>query len=355
MEPEELLIAADARSRELELAGPLEAAVDRLRAECARVFATLPEPPVYRRADDPARKRAEELLRDVLELYAHFLLLERQAAPPAQAAPLGAALKAHLSVLCFTAGGRLELAEEAWHEARSLERGALSARRLWVRSDEERPPVFDPATGVSRYDPRPEPHVRVKLACVQPSCQKVDEYAFSPRHSTHRFVCPVCKKPFVAYFGELQSVQVEERSGQLKHYRFRLEEVGGGLSRIEFDEASGADLALARGDLLAFLYTEDRDLRAVLNLSTSRLLWIHRSNCFVATVAFGEGAAELDAFRAYRDRVLLRRRAGRAFVRAYYRAGPALARRISARPWARAAVRAMLRQIHGRLVRSGYR
>jgi hypothetical protein len=217
------------------------------------------------------------------------------------------------------------------------------------------PPVYDPTTGASRYDPRPDPQVRAKLACVQSSCQKIDEYAFSPRYATHRFTCPACKLPFVAYFAELRSVEVEDRAGQMKHYRFRLEEVGGGNSRIEFDEASGAELAVAKGDLLAFLYNENRDLKAVLNLSTSRLLWVNRGGCFVATVAFGEDAPELHAFRAYRDRVLLRSRAGRLFVRAYYGYGPALARELKARPAALSVVRGGLRRLHQSLFRSGYR
>jgi hypothetical protein len=355
VDPREFLSAAEQRARELSPPpAPVEPVLDRLRADCVRFFTQTPEPPVYRRAEDPARDKAAALVPQAQELYTRCLWLD-QATTNVTATQLAAAMRAHLTALCHTAAGKLEAAEEAWREACALERSAASARRLWVRSDEAQPPVYDPETGTSRYDPRPEPHVRVKLACVQSGCQKVDEYAFSPRYATHRFDCPECKVPFIAYFGELRSVEVEDRAGQLKHYRFRLEEVGGGCSRVEFDEASGAELAVARGDLLAFLYTDSRELRAVLNLSTSRLLWVHRGGCFVATVAFGVDAPELHAFRAYRDRVLLHSVPGRLFVRAYYDYGPALAAGLKARPRALSLVRGGLRRLHRELLRSGYR
>src|SRR5438477_642236 len=88
------------------------------------------------------------------------------------------------------------------------------------------------------------------------------------------------------------------------------EEAGGacgGLSRVEFVESGGAELRVARGDFLAFLYTTDRELRAVVDLSSTKLLWVTRGGpCFLATAAFGRGAGELAAFRAFRDRVLMR-------------------------------------------------
>ncbi len=51
----------------------------------------------------------------------------------------------------------------------------------------------------------------------------------------------------------------------------------------------------ARGDLLAFLYTEGPVLRGVINLSTGRTLWRRRTGpCWIATQAYGEGAPELE-------------------------------------------------------------
>ncbi|ACK51696.1 hypothetical protein Msil_2777 [Methylocella silvestris BL2] len=47
-----------------------------------------------------------------------------------------------------------------------------------------------------------------------------------------------------------------------------------------------------------------------------------RGNCFIATELYGADALELETLRAYRDKVLLKKRGGRAFVAAYYSAAP---------------------------------
>ena len=52
---------------------------------------------------------------------------------------------------------------------------AANERRVWARSDEQRPPVWDRSSGQSRFDPRPEPTVQVKLIC--PTCRAVNDFA----------------------------------------------------------------------------------------------------------------------------------------------------------------------------------
>ena len=88
-------------------------------------------------------------------------------------------------------------------------------------------------------------------------------------------------------------------------------------------------------------------LRGVLNLNSSRVLWVAAPGpCFVATVAFGgEDAPEVTKLRAFRDRVLVRSRPGRAFIGWYYREGPGLARFVSGQPWLQSATRGGLRII----------
>jgi hypothetical protein len=49
--------------------------------------------------------------------------------------------------------------------------------------------------------------------------------------------------------------------------------------------------------------------------------------------------------RAFRDRVLRRRRAGRWLIAAYYRTSPAVAHWLVLRPWAAAAARTALRPV----------
>jgi hypothetical protein len=348
MRPDELFEQVRLRTAPV---GPLH--VEALRDEAQGFFGQISEPPLYRRSSDPARKQAEALLVRGEALLAKAYALERMGSSD-EVRPLTLALEAHLAALLHTREGRLELAERSWAAAVGLERNALSIRRSFVRSDEELPKVYDRGPGVSRYDPRPEAQIRVKLACPQKACRTIAEYAFTPGYSTHRFVCTTCHAPFLAFFGEAREGEVSQ-AGRGKRYKFTLEELAGGRSRVEFEEPSGADFHVAKRDLLAFLYTEQRELRGVLNLSTSRLMWISRGGpCFVATAAFGEDAPELVAFRAFRDEVLMRSRAGAGVVRAYYAIGPGAAGWVGRTERRRRGTRALLGAVHRWLVRRGF-
>lgn len=86
---------------------------------------------------------------------------------------------------------------------------------------------------------------------------------------------------------------------------------------------------------------------------TARGTALHRSfeaeplspdrRCFVASWACGPDAAETEALRRWRDRRLLSGPVGRAFVRAYYAASPALIRALDPIPGARRLSRAALK------------
>jgi hypothetical protein len=356
MQPEELFETARARARALEVPRPPEpSALERLRTECAGWFDQLPEPPVYRRLDDPARRGAEVLIPEGQELLARCLSLAPFEQSRSLVEPLRAAVQAHLEVLCHTACGRLEKAEAAWHRALGLERTVGRHNRLWVRSDEEERPVYDRTTGASRFDPGPEPTLTVKLYCPHRACGAQERFRFSPRYSTHRFTCPTCRRIFVGYFGEVRGVE-RTRRGTALRYLFKLEELDGGLATVEVEDRAGGELPVARRDLLAFLYDSERQLEGVLNLSSSRVLLLNRSGgCFLATAAYGDGAPELEAFRDFRDRVLLPRALGRAAVRGYYAVGPGAAKVVRAFPVLQRAVRTALGPVHGWLVRGGWR
>ena len=313
----------------------------------ADFFRRLPEVPVYRRRDDPVRKvaaaRAEE---------GKALLAQGEALGSA-AATLAIALQAHLKVLALLIEGRVEAAEGPWHEALALERAAVSSRRLWSRTDEVEAPVYQRHTGESRFDPRPDAAVKVKLACPNSSCHKVEDFDFSARHATHQFVCAHCQTRFYAYFAELLELVVESKRKTQHRYHFRVRELNGAPTRVDFDDSSPATLAAARGDLLAFLYAPRTTLRGVLDLSSSRVLWVQPTGpCFLATAVFGEDAAELEAFRRFRDGVLLRSGAGRLGVRSYYAVGPWLAQLVARRPLWGGLPRVALRGIHRVLVRT---
>lgn len=65
--------------------------------------------------------------------------------------------------------------------------------------------------------------------------------------------------------------------------------------------------------------------------------------CFIATAAFGSYMEpHVMVLRQFRDEILLPHRAGRAFVRAYYKYSPPPADFIAARSWLRATVRILL-------------
>ncbi len=75
---------------------------------------------------------------------------------------------------------------------------------------------------------------------------------------------------------------------------------------------------------------------------------IQEVTCFVATAAFGTGLhGKIDVLRSFRDTVLKKNAAGRAFVNAYYRYGPPAADFIAERPWLKRVVRTLLLPVIG--------
>lgn len=342
MELEEL--RQRARDRLRQLSAQRNDGLDAFQRDALAFFARVPEPPLYRRRDDPVRKQAGALLEEGETLLARSWRLGTDVAA------FTPAVEHHLLALSLMAEGRVEAAEPAWHQAIDLERKATAPLRLWSRTDERRPEVFEPDTRRSRFDPRPEAQVEARLAC--PGCHKVSQFSLSPRVASHHLVCTHCSASFVAYIAELRALEVQPLGRNRRRYLFRVDELSGLATRIEFDDAAQGELGAVRRDLLAFLYMPETILRGVLNLNSSRVLWVSSPGaCFVATVAFGEDAPELDTLRAFRDRVLARVAPGRAFIRWYYREGPALARFVSRRPLLKRVTRGALRVVTRRLER----
>lgn len=318
-------LRARAKERLRQLSAQPNDGLDAFQRDALAFFARVPEPPLYRRRDDPVRKQAGALLEEGETLLARSWRLG------SEVSAFTPAVELHLVALSLMSEGRVEAAEPAWHQALELERKATAPLRLWSRTDERRPSVFEPDTRRSRFDPRPEAQVEARLAC--PGCRKVSQFSLSPRVASHHLVCIHCAAAFVAYVAELRALEVQPLGRNRRRYVFRVEELSGLATRIEFDDAAQGELGAVRRDLLAFLYMPETILRGVLNLNSSRVLWVSSpGTCFVATVAFGEGAPELDTLRAFRDRVLVRTLPGRSFIRWYYREGPALAAFVAQRP-----------------------
>lgn len=304
-------------------------------ADARAFFGRIPEPPLYRRRDDPVRRQAAGLLEE------GAVLLARSRRLGEAGAGYSLALEQHLAALCLLDEGRVEAAFDGWQQARAVERAATAVTRLWRRVEDTLPPVFDEVTGRSRFDERDEPMVEVTLAC--PWCQKPDTHSLSPRVATHALTCRFCRQAFSAYIAEVESLEVELRDGRRRRYVFRLSELSGTPTQVRFDQVGGDALEVAPRDLMAFLFAPPSTLRGVLNLNSSRVLWLPAGGpCFVATAVFGPEAPQLGPLRRLRDEVLLRHAAGQRFVAWYYREGPGLARVVVGRPWLQRLTRAAL-------------
>lgn len=329
---------ARAKGRLAKLSAQPNDGLDAFQRDALAFFARVPEPPLYRRRDDPTRALAGELLTEAEMLLARAWRLGDEVKQFPQA------IEAHSLALALLAEGKVEAAEPLWHAALAQERSATAPLRLWSRTDEKRAEVFDAESRRSRFDPRPEAQVEAKLAC--PSCRKVSAFSLSPRVATHSLECVKCSSAFVAYVAELRSLEVTHLAKSRRRYHFSVEELTGLQARVEFDDSNTGELSASRRDLLAFLYDTSTALRGVLNLNTSRVLWVSAPGpCFVATVAFGEGAPELHALRGFRDRVLLRSRAGRVFTETYYRVGPVMAGAVARSSVLSGLTRATLRRL----------
>ncbi|HEY3452441.1 MAG TPA: CFI-box-CTERM domain-containing protein [Myxococcales bacterium] len=346
---EELVLRARAEAEQLQ-AVVSPAGLESMRAEAMQLFEQLPEPPAYRKANDPAREKAGQLVPRATELLSRLLAARKAVPADARLPSLVRAVEAHVRALAAMSSGEITEGDHLAHEAWEAARAATSSGSFFqVQGNEAPAAIYDRVTRTSRYDPRPEPMLTVQLFCANEDCRKPAAYSVAPRYATHRFTCSVCRKPFTGHFAELR--QVEARStGKATHYVLHVEQVGGGESTLEFDDTSGGELAVAPRDLVVLLYSGTGSLAAVENLTTGHVLWIlPKGPCFLATAVYGEDAPELDDFRAFRDRVLLPSLFGRAFVAGYYRVGPRLAPMVGSRPALRRAARAGLEAIRRRI------
>lgn len=313
-------------------------ALEPLRVALIRFFARVPPPPLYRRRADPARAIAVDFLVEGKSLLARGHAQHS----PALTAHLSL-LELHLESLSLVAEGRVELAEEPWSAAKAAEARLGEARPLWRAPSTARRPVFESESGRSRYDAAVDGPIGATLVC--PSCRVAGRYGLPQGQASHSLRCVKCQSPFEAYVGEAERVEIVRR-GSHRRYRLALK-TAAGESLVELDDASPDELAIARGDMLALLYRPASVLRGVLNLSSSHVLWLANGGpCFIATAVFEVDAAELVTLRRVRDVVLLRSRAGAWLVGWYYRRGPHWARRLSAMPRLRAALRLVLRGVH---------
>ena len=349
---DELILRAHADAEQL-TASISPAGLEAMRAEAAQLFEALPEPPAYRKANDPARARATELAPRATELLSQMYAAFKAVPTDGRLPRLIVAIEAHVRALAAMSAGEITEGDNLAHEAWEAARAATSTGSFFqVEAVQGVAQVYDRATAASRYDPRPEPMLTVQLFCANEDCRKPAPYSVAPRYATHRFSCTLCHQPFTGHFAEVRHVE-SRPTGKSLHYALRVVQVGGGgEATLEFDDASGGDLAVAPRDLVVLLYAGTGSLAAVENLTTGHVLWIlPKGPCFLATAVYGEGASELDDFRAFRDRALMPTRAGRSLVAVYYRVGPLLAAQLSGRPRLRRGTRLALELLRRRMPR----
>ncbi len=315
--------------------------------ELAEVGARLALTGAAPRGREPSREKATARLPEAEALLARALVVRKGARGgrfQPQADAIVAGLEAQVRALASIAQGQIVRGEEQAGRAQVASRAINELSAAFHRVNAGEPPVFDRASGVSRYDPHPVAQLEVTLPCPNRTCRKAALYGLSTRSPHHRFECTTCKQPFLGYFGEVRSVEQTTSARGLRN-SLRLDEVGGRERTVSFEDASGGRLPVAPHDLVALLYTVSHVLVAVENLSTARVLWVQgRDTCFLATAALGTRAAELEVFRSFRDRALLPRPWGRAAVRTYYRVSPRLVPFVERSPGLRRALRWTLRR-----------
>ena len=143
--------------------------------------------------------------------------------------PLVRAVQAHAEALAATTEGRIAQAEESWARASLLERESRTRRRAWVRGGRGGTSgVGRRRRRLSRYDPRPAPTVRARIACAHPGCRAEQEVSFPPTYALHAFTCvrlPAARSPPTSP-SRARCARPSAPFG--RRLSFRLEPLGGG-------------------------------------------------------------------------------------------------------------------------------
>lgn len=316
----------------------MEDQAERLRVEVARCFEALGPPPVYVRVDE-ALKQTLAAQREQLKRLRKWAV-GLTGAPGASA--LAQALAEGEAMIDAVERGAFVAAETAWARLLAKEQEANRHRKAFSHAADERAPVWNEETRTSRFDARETGTTTVRLPCPWPRCRQESTLALPAALSLHEQACGHCGKAYRVYVGPLRHLEVTSR-GDARHYRFEVGDGQGGAVAVELHAGGPGELRAARGDLMAFLYLRTMELSGVVDLSSSKVLWVGGGGaCFLVSAVYGPRAPELHTFRAFRDRALLPHAPGRLVVRGYYRVGPPLAAVVKRSPRSRRLLRAAL-------------
>jgi hypothetical protein len=345
---DELVLRARAEAEQLQ-AVVSPAGLESMRAEAMQLFEQLPEPPAYRKANDPARDKAGQLVPRATELLSR-LLAARKAVPTDARLP------------SLVRAGRGPPARPGGHLRRESHRGRPPGPRgLGTRPARRRAAAPSSScrgtrrprrstTGDADLALRPAPRADAHRAAVlrQRGLPQAAAYIRRPALRHAPLHLSVCRKPFTGHFAEVRAGGVEEhrQGGPLRAARRagrRRREHPGVRRRLR------GELAVAPRDLVVCSTPGPARWRRLENLTTGHVCGSLPRAVLPGHRRIRRGRPGADDFRAFRDRALLPSRAGRALVAAYYRIGPRVAPAVRRRPALRRAARAGLEAIRLRI------
>lgn len=292
---EEMFQEARMMSKHLRPVDPCS--LDALRKQGKALFDALPEPPSYRRPGDTAPAQAdaltEQMVRYLAKLYgcapdapgilssilntlfSFSTLDEKQKEEVRETVRLlTLAAEANLRALVAIRDGDIVQGDLLSSEARLRAKEAMrEGMRFRLVGDTSVRPVFDRATGVSRYDPADDLKLMFQISC--PVCAKLGQYDISAMNSCHLLTCRKCQRRFSVLIGSIAALSRTDH-GIKSHYLLSMDLLGEGPHRFEFDDRSKSPFTAAPGDMIAFVYAPTKSLSSLENLTTGAFHAVRR-------------------------------------------------------------------------------
>ena len=164
-----------------------------------------------------------------------------------------------------------------------------------------------------------------KINIICPKCERQIPFTFSSSAKVE-LTCPNCKKRFISRFVQIRAKRssLNKKDG-IRSYKIRIINPDGSEELIEITNKAQEDFELRSKDMAIFSYLNG-EIRIVQNLSINRYMKIGKSECYLATYAYGAQSEEVRLLRIWRDSYLLKSRALTYVVHAYYLVSPMLIR-----------------------------
>lgn len=291
-------LIAEAKVLAKTVSAEVSGGLDGLRREAKALFDKIPEPPSYKRQNSPLPKAAEDLIQpsvqflaklyalspdnlssrsDAVESAFHFRGLSEEKKNILQRTMnrLVLAMEAQIRALSAIACEDVIEGDIASDYARLMARKSLDEGARFRFTGNETPrPVFDPDTGVSRYDPDEDSRLTIQVQC--PRCAKLEQHDMSPFVAGHMIHCSQCGIDFHVVIGYVASLHFTDFGVKI-HYTLGIDLLGEARRIMEFDDRNRGQIAeISPNDLVAFVYSNTKVLAALANLTTGRIFPVKR-------------------------------------------------------------------------------